>query len=156
MEIDSEELNLIVRQATESNLDFLQIGYLKLNIIDRIEVVLRNLYDYLIRLGFLNKFFMFFGFKESERMKNQSWRKTLPSSFIVNDIRYGAHAYIISSDFARSILQLKEPHFLAIDDLFVALGRMKSFRMARLRNSRSSQSDSESSVLVRYKQEPLK
>jgi len=150
LNIDATELKLIVEAVEKSNIDFLQIGFLRLNIFDGFEIFLRNFNDYLIRMRIFSSFLSLFGFKESKRANSQPWRKSLERKFVLNDIRYGAHSYIVSSDFAKSILLLNEPNFLAIDDLFVSIGRMKSFRMARLRRSRSAQSLSKSSVMSRY------
>jgi GR25 family glycosyltransferase involved in LPS biosynthesis len=153
LNFDSNELREIVDYIAEKKIVFLQLGFLHLNVFDSLSIFLRNTYDLLIKVDFLGKFFSQLGFKEIERASKQKWRRGLSTKFVLNDVRYGAHCYLIHSSFAHDLTLVSEPYFLSADDLYVSLGRMKSFRMARLRRSRASQSKSPSSVRTRFVQE---
>jgi GR25 family glycosyltransferase involved in LPS biosynthesis len=132
------------------NLDFIQIGYLNLNVLEAFSIKLRNAYNFMIKYSVAQSFLEMFGFKEIGRARTQVWRSELPGQFVVNDIRYGAHCYLVSPKFALSVLSLNSPPFLAADDFFVALSKMKTFRMIRLTKSLSSQDNSPSSFQERY------
>jgi hypothetical protein len=131
-------------------LDFIQIGFLRLNLIESLEIIARNIYNEIVRRGFVPQLFDFFGFKEAKRATTREWRRELPSNFVLNDVRYGAHGYLISKKFAAQISQLNNPAFLAADDFYVALSKMKSFRMIRIKNSKIAQGESSWGLTPRY------
>lgn len=135
---------------TSHEIDFVQIGYLKINLAESVSIRLRNLYGFFTRNALAADFFKLFGFKEVGRAKNQSWRTNLPTSFVVNDVRFGAHCYLVSPRFAGQILALNSPAFLPADDFYVALSRAKSFKMIRLKKSFSQQDGSASSFSKRF------
>jgi len=148
--IRNDEIAHLISQMELHDIDFLQLGYLGLNVGETFSIKLRNAYDLITRRSLAPKFFGFFGFKEVERGKSQGWRRQLPSEFVLNDVRYGAHCYIVTPDFAGKVLKLNDPAFLSADDFYVALSKMRTFKMARLRKSRSSQDKSPSSFSARY------
>jgi len=55
---------------------------------------------------------------------------SIPDSFFP-----GAHAYVVSRDFAEKVLKLNNPIFLATDDFYSALAKMRSFNFFRTRKS---------------------
>lgn len=55
---------------------------------------------------------------------------SIPDSFFP-----GAHAYVVSRDFADAVLSLNNPIFLATDDFYSALSKMRSFNVFRTRKS---------------------
>ena len=144
------EIDYWVQQMEAHGLDFIQIGYLKINLAESIDIMIRNCYSFFTRQAFAANFFELFGFKEVGRARNQEWRKLLPKDFIVNDVRYGAHCYLVSPKFANEILVLNSPAFLPADDFYVSLAHAKSFKMIRLRKSRSTQDGSPSSFTNRF------
>jgi GR25 family glycosyltransferase involved in LPS biosynthesis len=149
---DSIELASIVSEISKIDIGFLQIGFLKLNPIDSLSILSRNIYDSLIRKGWLEGILKRFGFLEMSRALNQPWRKQIPDRYILNDVRYGAHCYLINSKLAQKFLMANNPPFLSIDDFFVSISRMKSFRMCRLRKSLAEQNNSPTSVTKRFLQ----
>ncbi len=153
LHFNSNELASIVSEISKIELQFLQIGFLCLNPIDSFSIVLRNVYDYLIRKRWLGNIFKLFGFLEISRASNQSWRKQVPKRYILNDVRYGAHCYLIHSNLANEIVMVNEPPFLSADDFFVSISKMKSFKMCRLRKSRAEQDESPTSVTKRFLQD---
>ena len=144
------EIADLVSQMELHKIDFLQVGYSALSVGERFSISARNTYDFIIRRSLAPRFFDFFGFEEVKRAKDQIWRKKLPSGFILNDVRYGTHCYIVRPDFARKLLPLNDPAFLSADNFYIALSKMRSFKMARLKMSRCSQDDSPSSFSERY------
>lgn len=152
LKFNFEELREIAAYLSEKEIVFLQLGFLHLNVFESLSIFLRNVYDLLIKINLMGKIFSRFGFQEIERAKKQIWRRGLSSEYILNDIRYGAHCYLVHASFARELLALSEPYFLSVDDLYVSLGKMKSFRMARSRRNQAKQSKSPSSVKIRFVQ----
>jgi|GEM_PF-6974559 len=139
LEVKVEVLIKMLEDMKENDLDLIQVGFLTLNIFDGISIVSRNLYNFFVRNTIFVNIFRMFGLREVERSKKQFWRKKIPSKYVVNDIRYGGHAYFISPRFASAVLELNSPSFLSLDDFFVSLSKMKSFRMVRLKHSRARQ-----------------
>jgi|DEB19_MinimDraft_3_1074340.scaffolds.fasta_scaffold07454_2 hypothetical protein len=64
------------------------------------------------------------------RLRVRSSGKT-PKGFIPDDFQPGGQFYLISREFAKAILKLNEPQFLAADDLYIALARMRSLKFIR-------------------------
>ena len=137
--VKKEDLLKMLKDMEVYDLDLIQVGFLKLNFFDGISILARNLYNFFVRNTIFANFFMTFGLREVERSKRQFWRKKIPSQYVVNDIRYGGQAYFISPRFASVILALNSPTFLSLDEFFVSLSKMKSFKMVRLKHSRASQ-----------------
>jgi GR25 family glycosyltransferase involved in LPS biosynthesis len=131
-------------------IDFIQLGYLNINVAETVSIKLRNTYGFFTRNAIASGLFRVFGFKEVGRAKKQTWRTELPKNFVVNDVRYGAHCYLVSPKFASQILALNSPAFLPADDFYVALSRAKSFKMIRLKESLCQQDGSESSFSKRF------
>ena len=150
LRIDATSIKTLSDAITKFEIDFIQIGYLKINLADRVSILLRNFYGFFTRHALAANVFGLFGFKEVSRAKDQVWRNSLPKDFIVNDVRYGAHCYLVSPSFAGKMITLNDPPFLAADDFYVALSRMKSFKMIRLKKSQCSQDGSKSSFNKRF------
>lgn len=135
-----------VKDFEDSNLDFLQLGFLRTTLKESIYILIENTYDSLIRL---------FGFLEMKILRSRNSRKLLVQErkllsrkFVYADIRPGAHAYIINRDAAEYFVGLNNPIFLSTDDLFMAVAPMRHIRMARVRKSLVGQSGSSSSIRV--------
>lgn len=150
LDISQQEIGWICSQMQKHKIAFVQIGFLYLNPVDRCSIAIRNLYDQVVRHGFSAAMLSKFGFQEVARAKEQAWRKPIPNNLVLNDIRYGAHCYLVDPEFARKMCQLNNPPFLSADDFYVSLSKMKSFRMTRLRWSRANQSGSPSSFNFRF------
>jgi len=150
LSFDEAKVKTLVALMNSERIDFIQLGFLDINLAGRFSIKLRNLYSYFTRNSFLPSLFLIFGFKEVGRASSQSWRKKLPNDFVVNDVRFGAHCYLVSPEFAKKMLSLNSPAFLPADDFFVALSRAKSFKMIRLKKSYSAQDDSPSAFSSRF------
>ncbi len=130
--------------------DFLQVGYLITTPLDLIEIKLKSTVDLALKL--LNKL-------TSMGLIPKSWfgdrllvmeQDNVPFSFVCNDIRPGAHGYIVSRRFAMASQQFNNPVILSTDALFMALGWMRTFKFMRIRKSVISQSDSATSITERF------
>jgi GR25 family glycosyltransferase involved in LPS biosynthesis len=137
----SEEIYVFMERK---NYDFLQLGYLTPHYLDFIAVKIWNLQDLVLKIFakiHKNKFFGKHLIYEQQG---------IPYSIVLNDIRAGGHAYIISRRFAEACQQMNNPVFLSTDGMFMALGVSRNFKTGRLRRSMFKQSNSPSSVLKRF------
>jgi len=62
-----------------------------------------------------------------------------PKGFIPDDFQPGGHCYMVSRDFASLVLQINEPQFLATDDVYMALAKMRSVRFIRSKKNFATQ-----------------
>jgi GR25 family glycosyltransferase involved in LPS biosynthesis len=150
LDFDISQIEKLSLQMTQYELDLIQVGFLRINLAEALSIQLRNWYGFFTRNALAADFFKLFGFKEVGRARGQNWRSSLPKNFIVNDVRFGAHCYLVTPKFANRILKLNNPAFLPADDFYVALCRAKSFKMIRLRKSLSRQDSSPSSFSKRF------
>jgi hypothetical protein len=72
------------------------------------------------------------------RLRVRNSGKT-PKGFIPDDFQPGGQFYLVSREFAQAILKLNEPQFLATDDLYIALARMRSLKFIRSKKNLVSQ-----------------
>jgi hypothetical protein len=150
IEFDGAYLARVILNMRTYDIDFLQLGYLKLNGFEYCSILIRNLYSFFVSRGLFAQLFSWLGLAEVRRVKNQKWLRLIPRNYVLNDIRYGAHCYVVSPSFSRKVLKLNDPPFLAADDLYVSLSKMKSFKMFRLSKSLSRQGSYVSSFVKRY------
>ena len=134
-----------------SGFDFLQLGWVYPHYLDYLTAKVLNFQDLFFkfvvkaRLGiFLPKFRGMVSVQEQENIE---------TSFVLNDIRAGAHAYLVSRRFAETCLTINNPIFLSADGVFMALGTSRNFRMARTRRNLFLQSGSPSSINVKEGQQ---
>jgi GR25 family glycosyltransferase involved in LPS biosynthesis len=126
--------------------DFVQIGFLNTGFRDRIFRLLTNYETSVVRLvETLDRHFSPKSLKVSSRLRIKRIKK-VPRGFVPDDIRSGAHAYVISRKMAEKVLLLNNPAFLTADGFYSALAWDKSFKMIRVRKSFINQSNSPSSI----------
>jgi GR25 family glycosyltransferase involved in LPS biosynthesis len=126
--------------------DFVQIGFLNTGFRDRIFRLLTNYETSIIRLvETLDRHFSPKSLRVSSRLRIKRIKK-VPRGFVPDDIRSGAHAYVISRKMAEKVLLLNNPAFLTVDGFYSALAWDKSFKMMRVRKSFINQSNSPSSI----------
>ncbi len=130
--------------------DFLQVGFLITNSIDRIQITLNGAVDVVLKIlhkgGSLSKFV---GNRLGNRLLVRE-QSGIPFEIVCNDIRPGAHAYIVSRGFAQAALQINSPEFLSADAVYMSMGWMRSFKLLRFRRSLIRQSNSETSITQRF------
>jgi GR25 family glycosyltransferase involved in LPS biosynthesis len=132
------------------NFDFIQIGYLKTSPFDAIACHVANVVDWLLKaLAFSFKIGLLRNARISKKLLVRE-QVGIPAWLIVNDIRAGGHAYVVSRKFAAAAQNMNIPIFISSDGYFMALGKMRSFLMYRLGRSLVSQSNSPTSVTDRF------
>lgn len=137
-----------------SEFDFIQVGFLKNNLIDHLEIIYFNLRRKFIVVSFRIASKLLRDSKLVQELRSRlSIREHLsfPPDWVSSNIQAGAHAYIVSKNFAAKTLEFAANPFLAIDDFYMALGRMRLVAMYRLKKSKVSQSNSRSDVVKRFK-----
>lgn len=126
--------------------DFFQLGFLITGPTDRIQVLVNGLVDSSLKcLRFVSK-----GAKSLKGKLLIREQFGIPYNVVCNDIRPGAHAYIVSREFARAAQEINSPEFLSADAVFMSMGWMRSFKMLRLRKSAFGQSESQTSITERF------
>lgn len=145
--INSRSLKRKLSKIDLSNWDLVQIGFLTHDFKDWVSIKLQNLES-------------FFFFAISRLLSRASFNSTalgnrlrvrramgVPFDYIPDDLRAGAHAYIISRDCARTLVRFHaSQRLLTADGLLIALNWTKQFRISRLRKSLVRQFESPSSI----------
>jgi hypothetical protein len=142
------KLSLALKEGYKS-FDFIQVGFLITSRFEYFDYKFQNLFDLLKK--FLS--FGFFPIRKISYFANRltiSEQKNVPSELVLNDIRAGGHGYIISRRFAEAGLEMNKPVFFSTDGVFMALGKSRSFKMARFRKSLINQTNSPTSVSQRF------
>jgi GR25 family glycosyltransferase involved in LPS biosynthesis len=142
----SKFLRLVNNPEIFENVDIFQFGFLVNDYKERVDLIFRNLENFFFStLGKIN--FSFFGKRISFIHRLRVRRKqNFPSSWVADDFRAGAHAYLVSKSAARKILKLNSPAFLTTDAFFSSLNSEKAFRIFRPQTSFVGQIDSPSSI----------
>jgi hypothetical protein len=132
------------------DLNFLQIGFLKTSILERFSIIYQNIWNVL--LGILLRVGTKFKFQDLilNRFLLQE-RKGISLGIALNDVRPGAHAYIIDRKFATYCRQINNPIALSTDALFIAISQMRTVKIGRTRKSYIGQSKSPTSITQRFK-----
>ena len=135
---------------SEKSYDFIQLGFLKINTKESLEILYSNFYDFFLKLieKITKKYGRLFP-KISQkvfigRQNNVSW------GYVIDDVRSGAQAYVVSRRFAEAMLRVNDPVFLSTDLLYISFSQMRTLRMARLRKSIVGQNKMKSSVQSRF------
>jgi len=131
--------------------DFVQLGYLRVTPWESLDLNVANLRDLVLRL--IKRLVSSNSIARS-RYQNRLLireREGVPIAFVPSDIRPGGHCYIVSRRMALAMQRLNDPIIFSADELFVSISKMRSFKMFRLRASKVSQTNSPTSVDVRFK-----
>lgn len=140
------ELNNYVDFMKNNSIDFIQVGYLYGTIGRRIEILGKNL----LHISLLTLKMIFSCLHPSSSINDKVLVReifTNRTDLVPADVRAGTHAYLISRHFAEHVIQMNKPIFLAADDYFMALSRMRSFSMYRLLKSKARQGSWTSTVV---------
>lgn len=130
--------------------DFLQLGFLTPHLSDRAYRLVWNLQDF-----FMRRIIFFRNFPMARRLSLFSKLSLVdvlntPKRTVLHDVHAGGHAYIVSRSFATRALLINNPVFLSADGVFMSIAKSRAFKMGRVRKSAVSQSNSPSSVDVRF------
>ena len=131
-------------------LNFLQIGFLRTSLLERFSIIYQNIWNVL--LGILLRVGIKFKFQELilNRFLLQE-RNGISLGIALNDVRPGAHAYIVDRKFAIYCRQINDPIALSTDALFIAISQMRTVKIGRTRKSYIGQSKSPTSITQRFK-----
>jgi len=144
----TRKLSMALKEGYKT-FDFIQVGFLITSRFEYFDFKFQNLFD-------IFKKILAFGFFPINKRKflasrlSISEQKSVPLELVMNDIRAGGHGYIISRRFAEAGLEMNEPVFFSTDGVFMALGKSRSFKMARFRKSLIDQTNSPTSVSQRF------
>lgn len=133
--VSTEELRRNLRLVTKYQFDLVQLGWLNTG------------YDVQIFKNFEG--FTYFAFRALNYLArfNSKIRQLVegklrparasevPSFAIPDSFLPGAHAYMVSRSFAKAVVKLNSPTFLAADDFYMAIVKMRAFNTFRLRKS---------------------
>lgn len=140
------DLPTYVNFMQENSVDFLQVGFLYGTVGRKFEILGKNLFH--VFLLALKIFFLRFNFSANicgKPLVQEIFTNRI--NLVPADARAGTHAYIISRHLAEHMILMNNPIFLAADDFFMALSRMRSFSMYRLFKSKAHQGSWESTVI---------
>jgi GR25 family glycosyltransferase involved in LPS biosynthesis len=141
------DLKLCLLKMQNSNLDFLQLGYLYNSPLDFFWIKSINIRDALLKsLSYLS---IKMKSRFSTKLLLQEQRQ-LNFSVVLNHAGAGSHAYIVSRKFAEEMLVINNPVFLAADGLYIAISNLRFLKMGRLRRNKVKQSNSPSSITKRF------
>jgi GR25 family glycosyltransferase involved in LPS biosynthesis len=119
--------------------DLIQLGFLTPGMDDLLKQLIANIESSVFSL--ISKFAS--SFPNISRSLSTRLRvreaSVLPRGFVTRDFQPGGHCYIVSRNLALGVLKLNNPTFLCVDDFYMALSRMRSFRAIRIRKSLVSQ-----------------
>ncbi len=142
----------------ELEIDFLQIGFLSFGRIDH--AVLRkaeknNRLNVLLWMLKDVRALKFLSLPTRARVKEAEIAISMRRErldIVPNQIRPGAHCYLINRKFANAMMEINKPVFFSTDQLYMSLGDMRIFKMARLAKSEASQSQElGSDILARFR-----
>ena len=147
--INNRALVSFLTRQSYAKFDFVQLGFLQMGLRHRLDLFNLRVENSFLRL-LLSVLHFFPDSKQNRRLRIKR-RMGVPSGFIPDDIRSGAHCYVISRELAKAVLGLNKPAFLTIDSLYGSLPWNHKFEMIRTSKSWVRQSKSQSSI-----KEPIK
>jgi GR25 family glycosyltransferase involved in LPS biosynthesis len=132
---DRERFDDLVKKLMQEDFDLVQIGWLTTGLdivlLRTYEAVLYSTFGALNRVSRLShKLTEILERRLRPRRAAQVPEYAIPDSFLP-----GAHAYLVSRNLAEAVLKLNNPTFLATDDFYIALSKMRSFNIFRTRRS---------------------
>lgn len=145
----SEDISKVLSKVLEiGDFDLVQFGFLSPSYLRRIIRYFVGFRDGLLKL--MNRIPNFSKIPVFNKLiiREQSG---IPFSLVLNDIQAGGHSYLVSRKFSEAAQFMNNPSFLSADGMLMALSETRTFKVARVRINRINQSNSESSVQVRFK-----
>jgi GR25 family glycosyltransferase involved in LPS biosynthesis len=132
---DRRRFDDLVSQVLQEDFDLVQVGWLTtgldIALLRTYEAVLYSLFRALNRISRSSRKLT----KFLEKKLRPGRALQVPNFAIPDSFLPGAHAYFVSRNLAEMVLQLNNPTFLATDDFYVALSKMRSFNVFRTRRS---------------------
>jgi GR25 family glycosyltransferase involved in LPS biosynthesis len=132
--------------------DLVQIGFLVPGFYNKFKYIFEE-----IEKGFFNllsKFFSLMKFHSLGSRLRISEASTTPIWMTASSFLPGTHAYLISRSLAEAIV-MEGASNLSADEYFIALSKMRSFKIGRLWKSHVEQNGSEPSIQIRFTREEI-
>lgn len=131
----TEELRKNLQSVTKRQFDLVQLGWLNTGF----DVQLLKNYEgftyFAFRaLNYLSRFNSIIKRLVDGKLR-PARASEVPSFAIPDSFLPGAHAYMVSRNFAKAVVKLNSPTFLAADDFYMAIVKMRAFNTFRLRKS---------------------
>jgi GR25 family glycosyltransferase involved in LPS biosynthesis len=144
---DLAALERYIRRVNLEDFEIIQIGFLVNSYREQVDILLKNfefsVFSLLSRVCVRNSFLRA-RFGSRLRLRRASG---VPIGFVPDDLRAGAHAYILSRNAASRITNdFKEQNVLTADGFLIASNWTKPFRTLRLHRSFVDQIESPSSI----------
>lgn len=118
--------------------DVIQFGWIVPGLDNRIQLIYEMIENWLFRLIYKLLCIIRPKSKHLLRLRPSAHGKA-PKEFIPDSFQPGGHCYMVSRSFASFVLQINEPQFLATDDLYVALAKMRSTKFIRSKKNIAGQ-----------------
>jgi GR25 family glycosyltransferase involved in LPS biosynthesis len=144
-DLGSINLEKSIEFMISNHVDILQLGFLRGTIGRQIDLCGRN-FLHLVLFVLMKLYKLVPVLRKIREIQLLNDMRFDSFGYVPYDFRFGTHGYIITSEAAEKIRGLNNPQFLAADDFFVALSKMKHFNMARFLFSKVSQIKSPSSI----------
>lgn len=126
--------------------DLIQLGFLYMDIWHRLDVLLKLSKNLVFEsLELFSKCNYTLKVKMQSRFEVRK-RNLVPRGFIIDDLRSGAHAYLISKKMAEALLDMSGVIYLPIDSFLGTLQYTNRFRLIRSKSSLVRQRKSLSSI----------
>jgi len=127
--------------------DLLQIGFLLPGMFNRMRWIFEELEKLIFySLGFISRNL---GLKSLSQRLRIAEARSVSVRFTQSSFLPGTHAYLINRKMALALTSLDSPQFSA-DEFFIALSKMRSFKMVRFWRSLITQSNSAPSINDRF------
>jgi GR25 family glycosyltransferase involved in LPS biosynthesis len=127
--------------------DLLQIGFLLPGMFNRMRWIFEELEKLIFySLGLISRNL---GLKSLSQRLRIAEARSVSVRFTQSSFLPGTHAYLINRKMALALMSLDSPQFSA-DEFFIALSKMRSFKMARFWRSLITQSNSAPSINDRF------
>lgn len=132
---DRKRFDDLVRKILQEEFDLVQVGWLTTGgdilLLRTYEAILYSLFRALNRISRSSHKLT----KILEKKLRPARALQVPNFAIPDSFLPGAHAYFVSRNFAEMVLRLNNPTFLATDDFYIALSKMRSSNVFRTRRS---------------------
>ena len=139
---------ILSRVTTFCDFDLVQFGFLTPSPLRRLIRHLIGTRD--VSLKMLNRLSKILHLPLFEKLLIRE-QSEIPFSLVLNDIQAGGQSYLVSKKFSEAAQSMNNPSFLSADGMLMALSETRTFKVARVRVNQIKQSDSITSVQVRYK-----
>lgn len=145
-----DSLTEAIKWGIHNQVDLVQLGFLLQGIRNRLTFSLDKIEQVLFKaLYSLSKVRFMTSFALAGRLRVDRYGNT-PFAYIPDSFLPGTHCYLISREMIESVISLNSPQFLSADDFFIALSKMRSFDMYRVRKSTVTQNNSTPSIDTRF------